>query len=95
MIDFDSATYDKMQDELRQRMALYAPTLSFNQWQSAALARVFVPVKIPDWGSMSGNQRRDIKKWCQERFDDRWVWSFDTYYFVDPKEALAFRLRWV
>ncbi len=36
----------------------------------------------------------EVKLWCEEHFENDWIWNFETIYFKHEKDKSLFLLRW-
>lgn len=49
---------------------------------------------FPSWQYNGVAPLNDILLWCEEKFGDDYVWSFETIYFKHESDRTMFVLRW-
>ena len=36
----------------------------------------------------------EVRDWCEDNFNNNWVYSWKIFYFKYPEDALMFKLKW-
>ena len=49
----------------------------------------YARVKLPQ-----GVDTAEIRIWCQDNFEDNWIWSHDLFFFKNQEDATLFALKW-
>ena len=80
-----------------QRMDVITNTLPEKRKKLGNLLNTFyVTCKFVDLNieTPSRHDKLDLLEWCQENFENNWIWKFNTFYFLNEEDSMMFLLRY-
>lgn len=87
----DTLTIHLVHASIHNKMYNMAP--NFNPSNPYASV-TWVKDHYPSWQYNGADKFENIMLWCQEHYDDWWVWSSETIYFFTEEDRTLFLLKW-
>lgn len=79
--------FSNLKDKLRNLVPGAATTTD-------AIATIKNSGRFPSWQWTGIYEFGVILEWCEEQFNDDFIWNFETIYFKHERDYSAFLLRW-
>lgn len=76
---------------MRNKLKSFVPEAETHQ---GAITVIKHSGQFPSWQWTGVAEFGVILEWCEEHFQDDFIWNFETLYFKHERDLSAFLLRW-
>lgn len=65
-----------------------------NSSDKLEINKQYIRKNFPSWQYNGVIPFTEILLWCEEQFENNWIWNWETIYFKYEKDKLFFMMRW-